>query len=238
MKKTLCTSFIAFSTFAAALAEEAPSIKEGHSYLVKDGKLVDTAELATTSPTSTPAPAPASPSQIVINNNVTQVSPVPQVSAPAPVVVAPVIVAAPTPQPTYVFETGPSFTSPITLMKWAIETVNNHDWQAIAPYIVDGHLNYFGTRHATLSQMRREMESDARHYGHWTANWDVNTFSRHSSNEYSPYWVGPMQYDELTAYVQVDEPGVRVHRALERLTIGYTYVNGDLKIYALTMRVL
>jgi hypothetical protein len=66
MKKTLCTSFIAFSTFAA-LAEEAPSIKEGHSYLVKDGKLVDTAELAATSPTSTPAPAPASPSQIVIN---------------------------------------------------------------------------------------------------------------------------------------------------------------------------
>ena len=47
-----------------------------------------------------------------------------------------------------------------------------------------------------------------------------------------------MQYDELTAYVTVDEPGIRVHRALERLTVGYTYVNGELKIYAQTMRVL
>src|SRR5260221_14240069 len=102
MKKTLCTSFIAFSTFAAALAEEAPSIKEGHSYLVNDGKLVDTAELATTSPTATPAPTPAPPAQNDINNNVTQGSPSPQVSAPAPVIAPPLIVPPPPSPPTYV----------------------------------------------------------------------------------------------------------------------------------------
>jgi hypothetical protein len=225
MKKTLLTSLIAFSTLATVFAQEAPSVKEGHSYVVKDGKLIDTADLPATSPT--PAP-PASSPQITITNNITQVAPAPPIAVPTPQ----------PPQPTYVLETKPSFASPITLMKWVIETVNNHNWQALAPYIVDGHLNYFGTRHATLRQVRQEMEGDARHYGRWSATWDINTFSRSSSDEYSPYWVGPMQYDEITAYVQVDEPGVRVHRALERLLVGYTFVNGELRIYALTMRVL
>jgi hypothetical protein len=226
MKKILLTSLIALSTLSAALSQDA--VKEGHSYLVKDGKLVDAAELA---PAPTPAPTVQAP--ITINNNITQIAPAPVATSPAPVIVTP----APE-RPVYVTETAPSYAAPIGLIKWTIETVNNHNWQALAPYMADGHLNYFGTRRATVYSVRREMESDACHYGHWTANWDVNTFSRHSSDEYSPYWVGPMQYDELTAYVTVDEPGVRVHRALERLTVGYTYVNGELKIYALTMRVL
>jgi hypothetical protein len=135
-------------------------------------------------------------------------------------------------------ETEPSFASSITLIKWAIETVNNHNWQALAPYMTDGRLNYFGTRHATLRQIRQEMEYDASHYGRWTANWDTATFRHDSSDEYSSYWVGPMQYDSITAYVQVDEPGVRVHRALERFTVGYTFVGEELKIYAIVMKVL
>jgi hypothetical protein len=42
----------------------------------------------------------------------------------------------------------------------------------------------------------------------------------------------------ITAYIEVDEPGVRVHRALERWTVGYTNVNENLRIYATVFKVL
>ena len=140
MKKILLTSLIALSTLSGVFAQDA--VKEGHSYIVKDGKLVEAAPVA--------AAAPA----ITINNNITQVAPAPVAAAPAPVFVTP----DPAPERVvYVNETAPNYEAPISLIKWSIETVNNHDWSALAPYMVNGHLNYFGTTKATLGTVRREM---------------------------------------------------------------------------------
>ena len=47
-----------------------------------------------------------------------------------------------------------------------------------------------------------------------------------------------MLYDSINVYSVVTERSGRVHRALIRLTIGYTLNNGALRIYALVMKVL
>jgi hypothetical protein len=36
-----------------------------------------------------------------------------------------------------------------------------------------------------------------------------------------------MIYDSINVYAEVYEVGVRWHRALERITVGYTVVNGQ-----------
>jgi hypothetical protein len=49
---------------------------------------------------------------------------------------------------------------------------------------------------------------------------------------------GPMLYDSINVYSVVTERNRRVHRALTRLTVGYTVNNGVPGIYALAMKVL
>lgn len=81
--------------------------------------------------------------------------------------------------------------------------VNNHDWQALAPYVAYP-CNYFGERYMTMEKIRREMISDSHRYGNWRATYYPTSFSRQVSNQYSRYWVGPMIYDEISAYIEVD----------------------------------
>ena len=41
---------------------------------------------------------------------------------------------------------------------------NNHDYLALSPYLVPGHVNYFGHRYASPSFIRNDMTNDARTY--------------------------------------------------------------------------
>jgi hypothetical protein len=52
----------------------------------------------------------------------------------------------------------------------------------------------------------------------------------------SPHWTGPTLYDSINVYSVVTERN-GVHRAMTRLTGGYT-VNNGAPDYALTMKVL
>jgi hypothetical protein len=65
-----------------------------------------------------------------------------------------------------------------------------------------------------------------------------DTFTHEISNEYSPHWNGPMIYDSINVYSVITETNGRIHRAMTRLTVGYTVNNGVLGIYALVMKVL
>jgi hypothetical protein len=224
---------LASMTVAAAAVEATtalPVVQEGHTYAVKDGKLVDTTETAP-SPPPTPTPSPAQQPTIVINNNVVAQTQQPQVNPTPPPASAGNVAIPQTPN----FRYGED---QYNFILSVIAAVNNHDWQALAPYVANGHLNYFGDRYSTINLVRREMIQDSYRYGAWHATYDPASFSREVSGEYSPHWEGPMIYDEINAYVEVDEPGVRVHRALQRFTVGYTNIGGVLRIYALVFRVL
>jgi Trypsin-like peptidase domain len=118
------------------------------------------------------------------------------------------------------------------------KNLNEHNWRGLAPYLVDGHVNYFGHRDATLQYIARDMENDRLQYPSSQATYYADTFTHEVSDEYSPHWTGPMLYDSINVYSVVTERSGRVHRALIRLTVGYTLNNGALRIYALVMKVL
>ena len=118
-------------------------------------------------------------------------------------------------------------------MQALITEMANYDWRALEPYFIDGQTNYFGHRHVTVQYIINVIMNDSRQFGrqHWTIYW--NTFK----HEYD----GDMAYDSVNAYVVIEEPGVRTHRALERLTVGYSSdrnaVHGII-IHSLTLKVL
>ena len=118
------------------------------------------------------------------------------------------------------------------------KALSGHNWRALAPYLVDGHVNYFGHRLATIQYIARDLESDAVNYPSSRMEYYPDTFTHEVSNEYSPHWTGPMLYDSINVYSVVTERNGRVHRALTRLTVGYTVNNGVPGIYALVMKVL
>jgi hypothetical protein len=112
-------------------------------------------------------------------------------------------------------------------------TRNDHNWQDLAPYLADGHVNYFGHRYATVHHIAQDVENDRRQYPSSQATYYPDTFTHEISNEYSPHWNGPMLYDSINVYSVVTERNGRVHRALTRLTVCYTLNNEALGIYAL-----
>jgi thiol-disulfide isomerase/thioredoxin len=118
-------------------------------------------------------------------------------------------------------------------MQAIITAMANYDWRALEPYFIDGQTNYFGHRHVSVQYIINDIMNDSRQFGqqHWTVHW--NTF-KHEND-------GDMAYDSVNAYVVIEEPGVRIHRALERLTIGYSWdpnaVHGII-IHSLTLKVL
>jgi len=115
---------------------------------------------------------------------------------------------------------------------------SNYDSSWLTAFTQDGLTNYFGQRKASNYRISREMAGDSRRYSQWHATYYPETFWRETSNEYSPNWQGPMIYDHIDMQSDVYETGARWHHARVRFTVGYTYVNQVLKIYALTYQVL
>jgi hypothetical protein len=227
MKHIILTGLIALSTVAAYADNVPVTPVEGHQYKVVDGQLVDV------SPTPVPTPTPVT---VIINNNnsvttTTQQPTAPTVAVPTVTVPAGTILIPQTPTFRYT-ETDSNFILSVEA------ALSNHDWRTLSNYLADGHVNYFGHRYATVSYIANDMQNDTRIYGRWHSTYYPETFTREVSNEYSPHWVGPMIYDSINVYSVVEERGVRVHRAMVRLTVGYTYVNGDAIIYALVLKVL
>jgi hypothetical protein len=121
-----------------------------------------------------------------------------------------------------------------------IETaLNRHDWQTITAFTPhDGGINYFSKVHASDSYIQQDMEQDARTYSSSHASYYPDTFTHEISNECSPHWIGPMLYDSINVYSEIQERAGRMHKALTRLTVGYTRNDGNYIIYALVMKVL
>jgi hypothetical protein len=149
-------------------------------------------------------------------------APAPQPEAtPAPKVVhVPVSTPLP-PSPTPVQAAVPS-----DFVMSVLRAYNNHNYLALSPYLVPGHVNYFGHRDASPSFIRNDMTNDARTYAAVNCTFYPDTFTHEVSNEYSPHWVGPMLYDTITTDTEARELNGRVHRATTRFTVGYTVVNG------------
>jgi thiol-disulfide isomerase/thioredoxin len=118
-------------------------------------------------------------------------------------------------------------------MQAIITAMANYDWRALEPYFIDGQTNYFGHRHVSVQYVINDIMNDSRQFGRqdWTVYW--NTF-KHEND-------GDIAYDSVNAYVVIEEPGVRTHRALEHLTIGYSWdphaVHGII-IHSVTLKVL
>jgi hypothetical protein len=217
--KLIFTALIALCTVAATFADEGkfgPAWVEGHNYKVVDGQLVDLGP----APTLMSSPTPAQPT-IIINNNVT-------IPAPAP---------APSPAPTQK-QGGSISVQPWDFIVDVWTHYSNYDSEWITAFTQDGLTNYFGLRRASNYRITRDMSGDSRRYSQWHATYYPETFWRETSNEYSPHWQGPMIYDHIDMQSDVYEAGVRWHHARVRFTVGYTYVNQVLKIYALTYHVL
>jgi hypothetical protein len=223
--KLIFTALIALCTVAATFGDEGKfgaAWVEGHNYKVVDGQLIDLGPAATPPPrlAATPSTTPAQPT-IVINNNIIN-------SAPAPV-----------PAPTPAQQQGDS----ISVQPWNFIVdvwmhYSNYDSEWITVFTQDGLTNYFGQRRASNYRIIRDMTGDSHRYSQWHATYYPETFWRETSNEYSPNWQGPMIYDHIDMQSNVYETGVRWHHARVRFTVGYTYVNQVLKIYALTYQVL
>jgi hypothetical protein len=142
----------------------------------------------------------------------------------------------PTPVPTS--ETEIPSADPWEFIVSVEKDLNDHNWRDLASHLVDGHVNYFGHRLATVQYIAHDMESDAVNYPSSRTKYYPDTFTHEISNEYSPHWNGPMIYDSINVYSVITETKGRIHRAMTRLTVGYTVDNGVLGIYALVMKVL
>jgi hypothetical protein len=219
--KLIFTGLIALCTVTATFANEGmfgPTWIEGHNYKVVDGQLVDLGP--TPAPTPTPTPTPVQPT-IIINNNVMNSNP-----APVPV---------PTPAQK---QAGSISVHPWDFIVDLWTHYSNYDSGWITDFTQDGLTNYFGQRRASNTTIIRDMTVDSRRYSQWHATYYPETFWRETSNECSPNWQGPMIYDHIDMQSDVYETGVRWHHARVRFTVGYTYVNRVLKIYALSYQVL
>jgi hypothetical protein len=239
--KIFLTGVIAFSTLSASLAEGnfGPAWVEGHNYKVVDGQLVDLGPSATPTPTPSPTPTPApSPTPLQTPQINITVSPTFQNQEVAVTPPAPAPTLQPAPAPATLQSTAVPSSNPWDFIVGVERDLNDHNWRDLAPYLVDGHINYFGHRYATLQYVAHDMKNDSLQYPSSQSTYYPDTFTHEISNEYSPHWTGPMLYDSINVYSVVTERNGRIHRALTRLTVGYTLNNGVLGIYALVMKVL
>jgi hypothetical protein len=124
------------------------------------------------------------------------------------------------------------------LMEWIIKVnaaLDLHDWRWITQFTVDGHTNYFSHRKVSNRYIANDIANDARRYFQKNSTYHINTFTHEVSNEYSPAWSGPMLYDSITVDTTVQERNGRWHQTTTRFTVGYTYVDEIVRIYALSM---
>jgi hypothetical protein len=172
----------------------------------------------------TAAVAFAAQADPVIVNNYIQVPPAVVVPAPAPV---------PTPVPEPVETAHPW---DFILNVW--NHYSSYDYQWLTCYTQDGQTNYFGRLHAGNLSIAKDMARDSARYSQYHYSYYTSSFTHEVSSQYSAQWDGPMIYDNITLISDVYETGVRWHHATVRFTVGYTYVDGIVKIYALVYKVV
>jgi hypothetical protein len=257
MKKILYASLLALWTIGAyaqvasptpaadATVVATPSVQEQIKQLQDQLALAKLkalkAELAAVNPTPTPNPAATTiinnivqAPPTIINNNNNNAAPAPAPVVVQPVVVAPVVVEVqPTPAPVLRSQYPAN-------MAWVLnvnDALNCHNSSWITQF-TSGSINYFGHVKTSDSYILGDMANDANTYllGHST--YYPDTFRHDVSDEYSSHWTGPMMYDSITLYNEIQERYGRTHRFTERLTVGYTFVNNVTTIYALVMKVL
>jgi TolB-like protein len=123
-------------------------------------------------------------------------------------------------------------------MEWVIKinaALDRHDWRWITQFTVDGHTNYFSHRKVSNQFIANDIANDDRRYFEGNSTYHTDTFTHEVSDEYSPAWSGPMLYDSITVDTTVQERDGRGHQTTTRFTVGYTYVDRNLRIYALKM---
>lgn len=147
---------------------------------------------------------------------------------------ASVATATPPPAPT------PPQPAPYDFVLNVYKHFQNHDWQWLTRFTVDGRTNYFGHHRASNAFIAQDMRNDTARYGQWNVTYFKDTYWRELSNEYSHYWMGAMAYDHIDMISNVYEYGVRWHSARIRFTVGYAMGagDGDLHIYAIIYQVL
>lgn len=136
-------------------------------------------------------------------------------------------------------ETSETGQPPASFVIAVDQAFDNHDWQTLTKFTVDGLVNYFGHRHATNAYIARDMQGDARNYSWVRSKPYPETFTHEVSNEYSSNWNGPMLYDSINVYSEALERNGRFHKAMTRFTVGYTVDSaGRIAIYSLTLKVI
>lgn len=173
--------------------------------------------------------------QVALNEPIAEV--VPTRPMPTPVVQA--TVQAPTVEATPVPRLETATPVAQTLFILDVEkAVNSHDWQTLINHTADGFVNYFGRVHTSNGYIQRDMEQDARTYSSAHSTRYLSTFTHEVSSEYSSRWNGPMLYDSIDVYTEIQERHGRLHRATSRFSVGYTLEDGVPTIYSLTQKVL
>ena len=111
-----------------------------------------------------------------------------------------------------------------------VNTLDKHDWQTLTAHTADGSVNYFGRASTSNDYIRRDMQQDARTYSWSHSTYYPDTFTHDTSKE--------MIYDSINVYSENQERAGRLHKALTRLTVGYTIHDGLPTIYNLDLKVL
>jgi hypothetical protein len=110
------------------------------------------------------------------------------------------------------------------------KAINDHDWRTLTAYTADGEVNYFGRLNTTNEYIRQDMQQDMQTYSSSHSIRYLNTFNRETA--------GNRVYDSITVYSEIQERRGRLHKALTRLTVGYTLTNGVPAIYFFELKVL
>jgi hypothetical protein len=138
----------------------------------------------------------------------------------------------PTPAPSVRASNSASFIAALS------RAFDNHNWQTITSYTISGSVNYFGHLRASNAFIRQDMQGDARTYRWERSTVYPDTFTHEVSEEYSSRWDGPMVYDSITVYTEALENNGHLHKAKTRLTVGYTFQDQHISIYALVLKML
>jgi hypothetical protein len=218
---------------------EVPRAELGDSFVLRFSEWLSDSQDIKVSVTFPSPPAPTPTPQPVVDSTPEPAStPTPIVEA-TPQTVPQVPVTEATPVPRLAPRESQAQPDPSMLLLLDVDkALNDHDWRTLTSYTADGLVNYFGKLHCSNVYIRHDMEQDAITYSGSHSTRYLDTFTHEVSNEYSPHWKGPMMYDSINVYSEVQERHGRLHKALSRLTVGYTLDNGLPTIYSLTSKVL
>jgi hypothetical protein len=108
--------------------------------------------------------------------------------------------------------------------------LDNHDWQTLTRYTLNGMTNYFGHNRATNAFIRRDMEGDARNYRVCSSRPELSTFRSWTTND-------GLTHDEIELYTEALEVSGKQHHAHCLLEVIYE-PEKSYAIYSLELRVI